>query len=149
VVHLGVVIVFLGVAGSSGYGSHLEQTVAGGESVAIGRYRLAFEGVRQSAESTHVAVVARFAVLNHETPVGRLEPAKLFYPVQQQPVARVAVRSTWREDLYLTLTDVSGDGARATVKAMVNPLVLWMWAGGLVMTLGTAWALLPDRRGRR
>jgi cytochrome c-type biogenesis protein CcmF len=148
-IHLGVVVLFLGIAGSSGYGTHTEETVAVGETLAIGRYRLALEAVRQTPDATHVAVAATFSVRNSETPVGQLEPAKLFYPVQQQPVSRVAIRSTWREDLYLILTDVAGDGSRVTVKAMVNPLLSWLWVAGIIITAGTAWALLPDRRVRR
>jgi cytochrome c-type biogenesis protein CcmF len=149
VVHLGVVILFIGVAGSSGYGTQLEQTVGLGETLSIGRYRLQFEGLAQAEAGTHVMVQAGFSVRNDDHPVGRLEPAKLFYPQQQQPVARVAIRSSWREDLYVILTDFGTDGKTATVKAMVNPLLIWLWLGGLVMTAGTAWALLPDRRTRR
>jgi cytochrome c-type biogenesis protein CcmF len=149
VIHLGVAVLFVGVAGSSGYGTHVEQTVGRGEAIEIGRYELVFEGLSQTAEGTHVAVSAGFNVRNSRTPVGRLTPAKLFYPVQQQPMTRIAVRSTWREDLYLVLTDFAGDGSRVTVKAMVNPLIAWLWIGGLVMTAGTVWALLPDRRPAR
>ena len=148
-VHLGVVIIFVGVAGSSGYGRQVEQTVSVGEAVSIGRYRVEFEGVRQMMNGTHLAVVAGFQIRNSDTPVGRLEPAKLFYPSQQQPVARVAIRSTWREDLYVILTDFAQDGSAATIKAMVNPLLMWLWIGAAVITVGTAWALLPDRRERR
>jgi cytochrome c-type biogenesis protein CcmF len=148
-VHLGVVMLFIGVAGSAGYGTQVERTLGVGESLSIGRYRLQLEGLRQAEAGTHVAVHAGFSVANDQHPVGRLEPAKLFYPQQQQPVARVAIRSSWREDLYVILTDYGRDGKTATVKAMVNPLLTWLWIGGLVITAGTAWALLPDRRARR
>jgi cytochrome c-type biogenesis protein CcmF len=149
VVHLGVVIIFVGVAGSSGYGVQTEQTLALGERLAIGRYEVEFRGLRQAEAGTHVAVVAGFHVRNDRHPVGWMEPAKLFYPQQQQPIARPAIRSSWREDLYLILTDFSRDGSHATIKAMVNPLLTWLWVGGLVITAGAAWALLPDRRTRR
>jgi cytochrome c-type biogenesis protein CcmF len=149
VVHLGVVILFVGVAGSSAYGTHVEQSLGKGEALSIGRYRLVFEGLSERAEGTHLAVRAGFAVQNSEMPAGRLEPAKLFYPIQQQPIARVAVRTSWREDLYLILTDFASDGSRVTIKAMVNPLLVWLWIGGFVMTAGTLWALLPDRRPGR
>lgn len=148
VVHLGVVVLFVGVAGSSGYGRQVEQTLRVGESLAVGRYRVEFEGLRHAEGRTHVAVAAGVRVSNSETPVGRLEPAKLFYP-QQQPIARVAIRSSWREDLYLILTDFARDGSAATIKAMVNPLLAWLWLGGFAITAGTAWALLPDRRRAR
>jgi cytochrome c-type biogenesis protein CcmF len=149
VIHLGVVVLFLGVAASSGYGTHLETTVSKGDSVHIGRYRLDYTGIAQQPGGTHTAIVAAFDVRNSDHVVGRLEPAKLFYPVQQQPLTRVAIRSTWKEDLYVILTDFAGDGSSVTVKAMVNPLLGWLWAGGLIITAGTVWALLPDRRTRR
>jgi cytochrome c-type biogenesis protein CcmF len=50
------------------------------------------------------------------------------------------------EDLYLVLGDFARDGSRATVKVQVNRLVTWIWIGGAVLTLGTALALLPERR---
>ncbi len=149
IVHLGVVIIFVGIAGSSGYGRQVEQTVAVGQTVAIGRYHMEFEGLRQVPNGTHVAVVAGFQVRNSDAPVGRLEPAKLFYASQQQPIARVAIRSSWREDLYLILAEFAPDGSAATVKAMVNPLLVWLWVGAGVITAGTVWAVLPDRRRGR
>ncbi len=147
-VHLGVVVLFIGVAGSSGYGENVEQTVAKGESVSIGRYHLRFDGLREGPRSTHVAVVAGFDVTNGGSPEGRLEPAKLFYPQQEQPLTRVAIRSSWREDLYVILTNFARDGSTVTIRAMVNPLLGWLWFGGMIMTVGTIWALVPDRRQR-
>jgi cytochrome c-type biogenesis protein CcmF len=123
--------------------------VSRGDSLHIGRYRLEYTGILQQPGGTHTAIVAGFDVRNSDHVVGRLEPAKLFYPVQQQPLTRVAIRSTWKEDLYVILTDFAGDGSSVTVKAMVNPLLGWLWAGGLIITVGTVWALLPDRRMRR
>jgi cytochrome c-type biogenesis protein CcmF len=145
-VHLGVAVLFVGVAGSAAYGVHVEQTVGVGESVHIGRYRVRFDGLHEKPGGTHTAVVADFTVRNSESPAGRLQAAKLFYATRQEPLTRVAIRSSWREDLYLTLTDFAGDGSSVTVKAMVHPLLGWLWGGGFILTVGTAWALLPDRR---
>jgi cytochrome c-type biogenesis protein CcmF len=146
IVHLGVVVVFTGVAGSAAYGRHVEHTFGIGESVTLGRYRVEFDGLRQAPQPTHVAIIAGFKVSDHATPLGRLEPAKLFYRQQEEPVSHVAIRSSWREDLYLILTDFARDGSMATVKVLVNPLLAWLWIGAGVITVGTVWALLPDRR---
>ena len=80
------------------------------------------------------------------TALARLEPAKRFYPQHEQPLAHVAIRSSWRDDLYVILTDFARDGSSATVKVQVSPLLAWLWLGGIIITAGTAWALLPDRR---
>jgi cytochrome c biogenesis factor len=50
------------------------------------------------------------------------------------------------EDLYLVLGDFTRDGRQATVKVQVNRLVTLIWIGGFVLTLGTALALVPERR---
>ena len=51
-----------------------------------------------------------------------------------------------KEDLYLVLGDFERDGSRATIRVKVNRLVSWIWIGGLILTLGAALAVLPDRR---
>ena len=50
------------------------------------------------------------------------------------------------EDLYLVLGDFAEDGSQATIKVQVNRMVSWIWIGGLVLTLGAALAILPERK---
>jgi cytochrome c-type biogenesis protein CcmF len=67
-----------------------------------------------------------------------------FFPNQQSPVGRAVHRSTIGEDLYLILSGFSElDKNQATLKVLVRPLVIWMWIGGFVITLGTLLAILP------
>jgi cytochrome c-type biogenesis protein CcmF len=56
------------------------------------------------------------------------------------------VRNTWEDDLYVLLVDwepVSASGA--TFKIYQNPLINWLWTGGLILILGTLVAAWPDR----
>ena len=146
VVHLGVLLVLVGITGSQLFALHTETTVALGEEVRIGRYALRFQGLQATEESNHFKVTGRFVVFNNRHPVAEMFPAKKFYPQEQQPIAHVAYRSGLFEDLYLVMGDFTRDGQSATVRAMVNPLVSWIWIGGLVLTLGAALAILPDYR---
>ena len=75
-----------------------------------------------------------------------LQPAKKFYPQEQSPIAYVDYRLGLREDVYLVLGDFARDGSQATVRLQVNRLVSWIWIGGLILTLGTVLALVPERR---
>ena len=75
-----------------------------------------------------------------------MQPSKKFYPQEQTPIAGVDYWIGLREDLYLVLGDFARDGSHATVKVQVNRLVTWIWIGGLVITLGTFLALVPDPR---
>ena len=150
VVHLGVLVVALGVAGSQAWSLHTEATLARGESIQLGGYRVRFDGLRASEESNHFKVTGTFTVENGGGPLDVLLPAKKFYPQEQTPIAYVDYRLGFIEDVYLVLGDFARDGSQATVKLQVNRMVSWLWIGGLVLTLGTALAILPDtRRDRR
>ncbi|MGE5138972.1 MAG: cytochrome c-type biogenesis CcmF C-terminal domain-containing protein, partial [Rudaea sp.] len=65
-----------------------------------------------------------------------------------QMTSEVAVRTTAREDLYLILAGWADDGS-ATIKAIINPLVVWLWVGFGVFILGTVIAMWPDPREAR
>ena len=76
------------------------------------------------------------------------KPEKEIYKGQNQPVSEVALHSTWKEDLYVILADYREDMS-ITVKVYVNPMVSWLWRGGLIIAIGTLIAMWPDRLERR
>lgn len=143
VVHFGVAVLVVGLAVASGYQKEREVQLHVGESLEIGRYRLAFERLSAADGPTHVKVLAYFSVYNGHRLVGRMEPALRFYPTQQAPIAEVDYWIGLREDLYLILGSFDREGGWVTAKALVNPLVTWLWIGGGIMALGTLLALLP------
>jgi len=58
----------------------------------------------------------------------------------------VAIYSTLREDLYLVYAGRDPDSNLPVIHGYVNPLVKWIWLGGIVMVLGTVLALVPNRQ---
>jgi cytochrome c-type biogenesis protein CcmF len=146
VVHLGILVVALGVAGSQAWSLQTEATLAKGEAVELGGYRVRFDGLDASEESNHAKVTGTFSVTHGARPVDVLQPAKKFYPQEQTPIAYVDYRLGFLEDVYLVLGDFARDGSHATIKVQVNRMVSWLWLGGLLLTLGTVLAVLPDRR---
>lgn len=147
-VHLGVLLVAVGVTGQV-FGIQKEVSLRRGEHVEIGRYRLRFEGLVGEEASNHFKVTGTFTVFNQGRAARTMLPAKKFYPQEQQPIAHVDYWDGLREDLYLVLGDFTRDGEQATIRAMVNPLVSWIWIGGLVLTLGAALSILPEWRRAR
>ena len=145
VVHLAILVVAVGVTGSQAWSVHTETTLKRGEQTELGGYRIRFDGLRESQESNHGKVTGIFTVVNGRAAGAVLEPAKKFYP-QQSPIAYVDYRLGLVDDIYLVLGDFAGDGTSATVKFQVNRMVSWIWIGGLVLTLGTVLAVLPERR---
>jgi cytochrome c-type biogenesis protein CcmF len=146
VVHLGILVVALGVAGSQAWSVQTETTLERGQSVELAGYRVRFDKLAASEESNHFKVTGTFTVANGRDPLVVLAPAKKFYPQEQTPIAYVDYRLGLIEDLYVVLGDFARDGSHATIKVQVNRMVSWLWIGGLILTLGAALAILPDRR---
>jgi len=148
VVHLGILVITLGVTGSQAWSVQTETTLRQGEVAQLAGYRVRFDGLSPSQESNHFRVIGRFTVSNGRARPTVMQPAKKFYPQESSPIAGVDYELGFREDLYLVLGDFTRDGTQATVKIQVNRLVSWIWIGGLILTLGTVLAILPERRPR-
>jgi cytochrome c-type biogenesis protein CcmF len=148
VIHLGILVITLGITGSHAWSVQTETTLKRGEAAELAGYRFRFDGLSATEESNHVKVSGFFTVSNGRAGAMTLQPARKFYPQEQAPIAYVDYRLGLKEDLYLVLGDFARDGSQATVKVQVNRLVSWIWIGGLVLTLGAALAILPERRAR-
>ena len=148
IVHLGLIIIAMGVASYFMYSTSASGVLAPGESLSVGGYELTFNGLEvRSTESKDVAA-ASLVVTRDGEPDGTIAPEMVLYRAQQSVTANVGLRSGLREDLYVVLSSIGEDG-RATIQAFVNPLVTWIWIGGGVMLAGTAIAFWPDRRAQR
>ena len=146
IVHLGILVVALGVAGSQAWSVQKEVTLDRGQSAELAGYHVRFDGLSASEESNHAKVTGAFTVTNGRARGDVLHPAKKFYPQDQSPIAAVDYRLGFFEDIYVVLGDFANDGSHATIKVQVNRMVSWLWMGGLVLTLGAALAILPDAR---
>jgi cytochrome c-type biogenesis protein CcmF len=141
VVHFGIVIIALGLVGSGLFRSERSVTMAPGDVLEIGGERLRFEGVREFRRDNYSAVQGGFTLLNS----GRMAlPEKRRYPRQEQPMTESGIDSTPLRDVYVVLSE-SADGNRWAVHAYVNPLVQFIWLGGVIILLG----LLLSLTGRR
>jgi cytochrome c-type biogenesis protein CcmF len=144
VVHLGVVLIVLGIAGSMTYSIEREATLGLNEHLNIGKYLVQFEGLKGQQQPTHFRVEGTFRVFHEGDELGILSPALKFFPSQQAPIGRAVHRSSISEDIYLILSGFSElERNQATLKALVRPLLVWIWIGGFVIALGTLLAILP------
>jgi len=145
IVHLGVVVAIIGIAVSSVYKVEHEQTLKQGESLSVGPYSLRFDGLAAGERPTHILVWANLMASKNGKPLHELTPGQRFYPNQQTPFGSVDARYHWNEDLYVILSAFERDGSSATIKAMINPMISWIWIGGGVILLGVIVAVLPER----
>ena len=144
IVHLGVVLIMMGIAGSMSYSLEKEATLALKQNLQIGNYRIQFEGLKGSQQPTHFRVEGAFRVTHNGNDEGIMSPALKFFPTQQSPVGRAVHQSSLGEDIYLILSGFSElDRNQATLKVLVRPLVIWMWIGGFVIAFGTLICISP------
>jgi cytochrome c-type biogenesis protein CcmF len=148
-VHLGVVLIIMGIAGSMSYSIEKEATMALKQELQVGNYQIQFEGLTGSQQPTHFRVEGAFRVFHNGNDEGILNPALKFFPTQQSPIGRAVHQSSLSEDIYLILSGFSDlDRNQATLKVLVRPLVIWMWIGGFVIALGTLICILPMGKTR-
>jgi cytochrome c-type biogenesis protein CcmF len=149
IIHVGVVAVFVGVAASSAFRVEVTQTLKPGETMQAGPFTLRYEKIT-SAEDAHMSrLAAEVSVWRGDRQITTLSPEKRFYKKPQQPTTEVAMRPTLTEDLYLVLGSYDPPSGVATIQAFVNPLVSWLWIGGVIMALGTALTMWPSAAERR
>ena len=75
-----------------------------------------------------------------------MEPRMNFYPTSEQPVPTPSVRSRPAGDLYVNLQAFAQDGSNATLRVINEPLVPWIWFGGMVVCLGAIVSLGGGRK---
>jgi cytochrome c-type biogenesis protein CcmF len=145
IVHLGILLLFCGITGSSVFATQRVATLRPGEAASVGEYRVRFDGLSQATSAGALSIGARLRVFEGRRDLGAFAARRNLYLTTQDSTTDVALRSTPRDDLYLTLVGWTQDG-RATIRMLVNPLLSWMWAGGLLLTAGAVVAMLPERR---
>jgi len=145
IVHLGVLLLFLGIIGSSAFSLQKDATLQKGESIELGGYRFEYQGLSTTMQGEMQRDAASIALFRGNRQIDTLRPEKHLYE-KFQPATEVAIRSTITADVYLILASYDLRTQVATLSFLINPLMLWMWIGGLLMVLGTGLALSPQRR---
>ena len=146
--HIGIFAMAFGVIGSSTYLTDREATLKRGETVAVGDYALRYAETWGREEPHRYVVGADIVVSKAGVAIDTLTPRMNFYTTQAQPIPTPAVRTTLKEDLYLTLMAFERDGSTVTLKAIVEPTVAWVWIGGLLVMIGGFFAAFA-RTGRK
>ena len=162
IVHVGIVLVFTAFAGRA-FEVEVRKSMNPGETVTVASplghaYTLTYEGISSSREPNFDSWVALMSVQKDGEALGALSTERRFYRVNQQMVTEVGIRSTPLEDLYVILADVEDfegiiandpDAQRIVAQVMVNPLVGWIWYGGVIITIGSLIALWPAAEIRK
>jgi cytochrome c-type biogenesis protein CcmF len=147
VIHLGVVLMAIGIIGIEVFQEETQGTIPQGGEMRLGDYRMTYNSLAMwdTNDGRNVAR-AVVSVYKNDRYMGDLFPRRDYYYESQQPMTIPGVRSTLEDDFYVLLVDwepISTQGA--TFKVFHNPLINWLWIGGWVFILGTMVAAWPAR----
>jgi cytochrome c-type biogenesis protein CcmF len=142
-VHIGVVIVVIGLAGAA-FNRNTEQELALHDKMSVGPYTLECVGFTQDSNANYNSDYALLDVYRNGKKQFQMAPEKRVYLVSQQPQTMVAIHSVPSWDLYVVFEGTNPDTGQPIIKAFLNPLVSWIWAGVALMVVGTFLALIPS-----
>ncbi len=145
VVHFGMVLIFIGISGQA-FNQDKQMDMTTGSVLTIGQYRLYLQNYDSTQAPNYTAERATLDVEKNDRSVMMLYPTRRFYPSNQESGTMVAIASTLREDLYVVYAGTNPDTNLPVIHAYLNPLVKWIWLGGVIVVLGTILALLPNRQ---
>ena len=153
-VHLGIVVLAVGIVTSTSYATRSEVTLATGQSTIVAGQYVSFHGFREVTSP-----------LEHATElVVRVGGATLYPAITTfagrtaQSVGTPAIDSNLWRDVYVTFDAVGGNGATSGAQlannlpagsvvlgVTVEPLLSWLWIGGLLVGLGSVVAFVRRR----
>ncbi len=149
IVHLGVAVLFIGFAGKA-YTRMTDRTLekpAMGEASTFkfGDYNFVYDQLFHSSDENKDSVTAAVSVYLDGNLVETVYPAKWdYHKGDEQMTTEVAIKVRWNEDVYVVLTGFDLETKLANFRVYINPLILWVWIGFLVMALGTLICLIPQ-----
>ncbi|MGA2633565.1 MAG: cytochrome c-type biogenesis CcmF C-terminal domain-containing protein [Terracidiphilus sp.] len=143
IIHIGVVIIVIGLAGAA-FNRNVESEMGLHDKISIGPYTLEQIGATQDSNLNFNSEYAMLNVYKGGKLQFQMAPEKRVYLASQQPQTMVAIHSTPSWDLYVVYEGTNPDTGQPIIKAFLNPLVGWIWAGLVVLVFGTFVALVPS-----
>ena len=143
IIHIGVVIVVVGLAGAA-FNRNTEKELALHDTMSVGPYTLECVGFTQDSNPNYDSNYALLDVYRNGKKEFQMAPEKRVYTASQQPQTMVAIHSVLSWDLYVVFEGTNPDTGQPIIKAFLNPLVSWIWAGVVLIVGGTFIALVPS-----
>jgi len=145
VVHLGVVLIAVGLAASQSYATTGEFRLGEGDSAQVGGHTVTYLGLETVESPEKTQVRARVQVDDD----GVFTPSLSEFRFGGQTIGTPSVRVSLANDVYLALQALPEEGSdEILLRVVVQPMIIWLWVGGIVMGLGTVLAAWPGRRRR-
>jgi cytochrome c-type biogenesis protein CcmF len=145
IVHFGMVLIFIGIAGRA-FSTDIQKQVSVGQSVNIGPYTLVCQNFDSPSNANYSSQRASIEVFRNGKSEMMLYPERRLFTASQVTETIVAIESSPLRDLYVVYSGIDPDTNKPVIHAFINPLVKFIWFGGIVVILGTGLAMFPERR---
>ncbi len=149
IVHIGVVLAFVGIAGSGGYETESQAALKAGDHMTVGGYKLVFEKLRTNHGANFTDLTADISVYDNRVSkepnspaTFKLSPSKAFYTKSNKPTSEVDIRRTLGGDLYVAIDDVDNSRGIVRLRVLIKPLINWIWIGSSMTIVGTILVLI-------
>jgi cytochrome c-type biogenesis protein CcmF len=151
VVHVGVVVLAMALATTSGYTTKREVQLAPGQSTTVRGFTVTYLKTSTAIDAQKTTISTSVRLRRGTKSLGTLHPAISSFPNFPDGIGTPAIHSDPWHDVYLTLVSApttGNGGGTVTLGVQVGTFVMWLWIGGLIMALGILIALTPPRRRR-
>lgn len=147
-VHIGMAVMFIGFAGTA-FNHTVQVELNPGQQMQLGPYHLTLKGLHETTNPNYEAERAIIQVSRPGSAPFQLAPEVRLYPASQSRDTTVADHSTPLWDLYLVYEGNDPANNMAVIQAILNPLVVWVWIGALILLLGSALIIVDFSLKRR
>ncbi|MDE0803311.1 MAG: heme lyase CcmF/NrfE family subunit [Acidimicrobiales bacterium] len=143
IVHLGVVVLAVAFAASQSYAAETELRLTEGTTATVGSHTLTYEGIEESEDPEKSTIAALVRVDGGTV----YRPAINRFRFGNQAIGTPSVKTSLVEDVYLTLLEAPEQPEDPVViRVVLQPMVTWLWIGGVLMAIGTTLSAFPGRR---
>lgn len=142
IVHLGILFIFVGIAGSV-YKSEADFSLLPGGEYSFRSYQFKYDSHHIDENEHRVSMTAHVSVFQDGKVLKILNPSKNFYFASEQPTTEAAIYQTPLLDVYMIIGNMDPKNGRTDFKVTLNPYISFMWIGGIVLLLGVVLVLMP------
>ncbi len=147
VAHVGLIVLLAAVTLNSSLQQQNRVTLTvGSASTSQGQnIRLAALNVDQQADRSSFVATVNVLDVDGRT-VATMDTRQDQFTSSGETHANVGIITSWKQDVYVVLEEADLSKNVATLTVFTNPTVVWIWLGGLLLSLGGILFVLPRRR---
>lgn len=146
-VHIGIVLLAIGAIGKGFYGTDVIRNVKLNDSFQVAGYEFVYRGIRPVPCEFNDCQTMQGMLLMKDAATGNvvegLFPNRDYYPAQQHTATIPFISGTFNNEIYVLLAGWENNGATASFQVYVNPLINWIWVGGVIVIIGFFVAFWP------